>query len=78
MSQSPRPTAQSEAHPLDVAADQAIAVCGGDVRDALKAMIVANRLLEEEVKELQIAVSNGYARGKYLEIVPSDRKDWYD
>jgi hypothetical protein len=58
--------------------DQAIAACGGDVRAALKAMIVANGYLETEVKTLQAAVSSGYARGKYVEQVPRDRKDWYD
>ena len=63
--------------PLEVATDQAIAACGGDVRSAIKALIVANEYLEWEVKQLQAAVSNGYARGKF-EPVPPDRKDWYD
>jgi hypothetical protein len=47
------------------------------VRAALKAMIVANEFLEAQVRELQAAVSHGYARGKF-EPVPRDRKDWYD
>jgi hypothetical protein len=72
------PTPQSQPEPLDLAVDQAIAACGGDIRAALKAMIVANGYLETEVKRLQAAVSSGYARGKYLEQVPRDRKDWYD
>ncbi|MGB8608562.1 hypothetical protein [Bradyrhizobium sp.] len=63
--------------PLEVATDLAIAACGGDVRSAIKALIVANEYLEWEVKQLQAAVSNGYARGKF-EPVPPDRKDWYD
>ena len=67
----------SEPDPLEVAADQAIAACGGDVRSAIKALIVANEYLEWKVKQLQAAVSNGYARGKF-ERVPPDRKDWYD
>jgi hypothetical protein len=37
---------------------QAIEVCGGDVRDALKAMIVANEYLESEIAELMRAVSH--------------------
>jgi hypothetical protein len=41
------------------------------------ALIVANKFLEAQVRELQAAVSNGYARGKF-EPVPRDRKDWYD
>jgi hypothetical protein len=68
---------QSDADQLDAATDQAIAACGGDARNAVKALIVANEFLEAQVKELQAAVSNGYARGKF-EPVPRDRKDWYD
>jgi hypothetical protein len=44
------------------------------MRDAVKALIVAIEFLEAEVKQLQAAVSNGYARGKF-ESVPRDRKD---
>jgi hypothetical protein len=67
----------SEPDRLEVATDQAIAACGGNAREAVKALIVANEFLEAEVKQLQAAVSNGYARGKF-EPVPRDRKDWYD
>jgi hypothetical protein len=62
---------------LEVAADQAIDACGGDVRAVLKALIVANEFLEAQGAGLQAAVSNGYARGKF-EPAPRDRKDWYD
>jgi hypothetical protein len=55
--------------------DQAIAACGGDAREAVKALIVANAFLETDLKKLKAAVSAGYARGKLL---PRDRKDWYD
>jgi stage V sporulation protein SpoVS len=67
------------AHPdrLETAADQAIAACGGSAREAVKALIVANEFLEAQGAELQAAVSNGFARGKF-EPVPRDRKDWYD
>jgi hypothetical protein len=78
MSQIPAPTPPPDPESLELAVDQAIAACGGDARAALKAMIVANGYLETEVKALQAAVSSGYARGKYLEQVPRDRKDWYD
>ena len=77
MSQSPNPASQPEADPLDLAADQAIAACDGDVRAALKATIVAYGCLESDVKQLQAAVSSGYARGKGIEL-PANRKDWYD
>jgi hypothetical protein len=62
---------------LDVATDQAIAAYGCNVRNVVKALLVANDFLEAQVKELQAAVSNGYARGRF-DPVPIDRKDWYD
>jgi hypothetical protein len=77
MPQSAEPNSQSDANRLEDATDQAIAACGGDARDAVKALIVTNGYLEAEVRELRAAVSIGYARGKF-EPVPRDRKDWYD
>jgi hypothetical protein len=65
MSQSAAPNRQGEADRLESAADQAIAACGGDVRAALKAMIVANEFLETEVCELMQAVSKAYVRGRF-------------
>jgi hypothetical protein len=53
----------SQPDQLDAATDQAIAACGGDPRDAVKALLVANDFLESEVEKLQAAVSAGYARG---------------
>jgi hypothetical protein len=35
------------------------------VRDALKALIVANEFLENEVCELMQAVSHAYVRGRF-------------
>jgi hypothetical protein len=49
---------------LDAAADQAIAACGGDAREAVKALIVANDFLEMQLDELRSKVSAGYARGR--------------
>jgi hypothetical protein len=77
MPQAAEPNPQADAGRLEAATDQAITACSGNARDAVKALIVANEFLEAEVKELQAAVSNGYARGKF-ELVPRDRKDWYD
>jgi hypothetical protein len=57
---------------LELAADQAIAACGGDAREAVKALIVANGFLEVQVDELRAAVSTGYSRGRYGE---SGRKE---
>lgn len=67
----------SEPDQLEAATDQAIAAFGGNIRNAVKALIVANGFLEAEVRQLQAAVSNGYARCKF-DPVPRDRKDWYD
>ena len=52
-----------------------IAACGGDAREAVKALIVANHFLETELEKLRASFSTGCARGKLL---PGDRKDWYD
>ncbi|UFW48206.1 MULTISPECIES: hypothetical protein [Bradyrhizobium] len=49
---------------LETAADQAIAACGGDAREAVKALIVANDFLETQLDELRTKVSTGYARGR--------------
>jgi hypothetical protein len=71
----------SDADQLEAAADQAIAACGGDAREAVKALIVANHFLETDLEKLKAAVSTGYARGKLFEVaetLPRDRKDWYD
>ena len=50
---------------LEAAVDQAIAACGGDMRATIRALIVANEFLENEVSELMKAVSNAYARGRF-------------
>jgi hypothetical protein len=63
MSASPE-SAASEAEDLEAAADQAIAACGGDAREAVKALLVAVDFLEAETDELRTNVSKGYARGR--------------
>ena len=65
MPESAAPNPQADADRLEVAADEVIAACGGNVRDALKALIVANEYLESEVCELVQAVSHAYARGRF-------------
>jgi hypothetical protein len=65
MPQSVAPNPQGEADRLEAAVDQAIAVCDGDVRAALKAMIVANEFLESEVCKLMQAVSRARVRGRF-------------
>lgn len=50
----------TDAGRLDAAVDQAIAVCGGNAREAVEALIVANEFLEREIEE---KVSRGYLGG---------------
>jgi hypothetical protein len=65
-----------EPEDIEIAADQAIAACGGVAREAVKTLIMANSFLEAQIAELRAAVSMGYSRGRYE--LPHDRKDWYD
>ena len=60
---SPNPEPEPDGDRLEAATDQAIAACGGDARDAVKALIVANEFLEAQVEQLKADVSSGYARG---------------
>ena len=41
------------------ACDQAIAMCDGNLRSTIKALIMANEFLESELIELQAAISSG-------------------
>ena len=54
-----------DADDLEAAVDQAIAAGSGDMRAAIRALIVANNYLESEVNELMKAVSHAYARGRF-------------
>lgn len=60
MPEAAAPNPLSDAEQLEAAADQAIAACGGDAREAVKALIVANEFLE---REMEAQVSHGYMRG---------------
>ena len=46
------------------ACDQAIAMCDGNLRSTIKALIMANEYLEMELEELQAAVAAGCAPAK--------------
>ena len=50
---------------LEAAVEQAIAVCDGDMRAAIRALIVANNFLESEISELMKAISHAYTRGRF-------------
>ena len=50
---------------LEAAVDEAITACDGDMRAAIRALIVANNFLESEVAELMKSVSHAYTRGRF-------------
>jgi hypothetical protein len=47
----------SDFNRYEQACDQAIAMCDGNLRSTIKALIMANEYLENELQELQAAVS---------------------
>ena len=51
---------------LEAAVDDAIAACDGNMRAAIRALIVANNFLENEVAELMKSISHAYTRGRFL------------
>ena len=51
------PATQSDIDRYERAVDGAIATCGGDLRGALKALIIANEYLEEELRQVLDLVS---------------------
>jgi hypothetical protein len=55
---------EGEIDSLKAEADEAIALCGGDVRAALRATLIANAYLAAEVDRLTEAISTGFARGR--------------
>ncbi|WP_439360109.1 hypothetical protein [Bradyrhizobium sp. DASA03007] len=63
MSSVPKPNERDDG--LKTAVDEAIAARGGDMRSAIRALIVANNFLESENSELKKAVSHAYTRGAF-------------
>ena len=55
----PDPFASSEINYYEQACDQAIAMCNGNMRSTIKALIMANEYLEMELEELQAAITAG-------------------
>jgi hypothetical protein len=55
----PDPFASSEINHYEQACDQAIAMCNGNMRSTIKALIMANEYLEAELLELQAALEAG-------------------
>ena len=51
-------SSQSEISRYEQACDQAIAMCDGNLRSTIKALIMVNEYLEIELSELQTSPSN--------------------
>ena len=49
---------------LDAAVAQAIEACGGNPVDAVRALIVANSMLEQELADVYAKASKGFLRGR--------------
>lgn len=47
---------------VETEVEEAIALCGGDVRAALRATLIANAFLQDEVDRLAGVASAGFAR----------------
>ena len=52
-------SAPSDNSRYEKACDQAIAMCDGNLRSTIKALIMANEYLEAELLELQVAIATG-------------------
>lgn len=53
-----------EAADLDAAVAQVIEACGGDPIAAVRALIVANNMLEQEFRAVYAKASRGFLRGR--------------
>jgi hypothetical protein len=60
---------------LEAEVNDAIATCGGDVRAALRATLIANAYLEGEIERLTGAISTGFARAR-IRKAPQRVKRW--
>jgi len=57
------PSSPSDVDRYEQACDQAIAMCDGNLRSTIKALIMANEYLELELR-VQAAVSNDFASAR--------------
>ena len=65
------PSSHSEISRYEQACDQAIAMCDGNLRSTIKALIMANEYLEAELNDLQAAASSDGAAAE----LPRTRSD---
>jgi hypothetical protein len=75
MTDKPDPPAETDpAEALEAEVEEVIALCGGDIRSALRAMLIANAYLQAEVDRLTDAVSAGFTRGRIHRSKPEDEQ----
>jgi hypothetical protein len=60
----PEITELDPAAQLEIEVQEAVDLCGGDARAALRATLLANAFLQSEVDRLAAIVSTGFARGR--------------
>ncbi len=53
----------TDAEMLEAAVDEAIAACEGDLRATIRALVIANAFLEDELAMTVPAMSYGFSRG---------------
>ena len=53
----------------DDAIDQIVAICNGDIRGALKALMLVNEQLEAELQQLHAAVAHGAAAERGISVL---------
>jgi len=58
------PSSLTDVDRYEQACDQAIAMCDGNLRSTIKALIMANEYLELELREVQATVSNDPASAR--------------
>jgi len=60
---------------LESEVEEAIALCRGDVRNALRITLIANAFLEAEIDRLNAQVSTGFARRRIRRRVATDDRE---
>jgi hypothetical protein len=53
----------------DSAIDEIVATCNGDIRGALKALMLVNEQLEAELQQLHAAVAHGAAAERRISVL---------
>ena len=60
---------------LESEVEEAIALCCGDVRNALRTTLIANAFLEAEIDRLNAQISTGFARRRIRRRVATDDRE---